>query len=204
MAVVEPILQWAPLLEAAELLDPLLSSFLEPCRWQPGSAMLSEKPRSAVLPISSAGRIWPACGPGRDRAATHQEDRVSVSILIVDDEPDVAELFRQRFRREARQGTYVLHFAASGEEALDMLGHEIEPQLIVILSDINMPGIDGLALLREVKRQRPELPVMMVTAYGDDERRQRAIEYGAAEFITKPVDFDLLKRQLAQLASGAD
>ena len=129
---------------------------------------------------------------------------MSVSILIVDDEPDVAELFRQRFRREARHGTYVLHFAASGEEALDMLAHEIEPQLIVILSDINMPGIDGLALLREVKRQRPDLPVMMVTAYGDDERRQRAIEYGAAEFITKPVDFDLLKRQLAQLASGAD
>jgi CheY-like chemotaxis protein len=129
---------------------------------------------------------------------------VSVSILIVDDEPDVAELFRQRFRREARHGTYVLHFAASGEEALDMLAHEIEPQLIVILSDINMPGIDGLALLREVKQQRPDLPVMMVTAYGDDERRQRAIEYGAAEFITKPVDFDLLKRQLAQLASGSD
>jgi CheY-like chemotaxis protein len=129
---------------------------------------------------------------------------VSVSILIVDDEPDVAELFRQRFRREARHGTYVLHFAGSGEEALDMLAHEIEPQLIVILSDINMPGIDGLALLREVKQQRPDLPVMMVTAYGDDERRQRAIEYGAAEFITKPVDFDLLKRQLAQLASGAD
>ena len=129
---------------------------------------------------------------------------MSVSILIVDDEPDVAELFRQRFRREARHGTYVLHFAASGEEALDMLAHEIEPQLIVILSDINMPGIDGLALLREVKQQRPDLPVMMVTAYGDDERRQRAIEYGAAEFITKPVDFDLLKRQLAQLASGSD
>ena len=129
---------------------------------------------------------------------------MSVSILIVDDEPDVAELFRQRFRREARHGTYVLHFAGSGEEALDMLAHEIEPQLIVILSDINMPGIDGLALLREVKQQRPDLPVMMVTAYGDDERRQRAIEYGAAEFITKPVDFDLLKRQLAQLASGAD
>jgi CheY-like chemotaxis protein len=141
---------------------------------------------------------------GADWVATHVEDRVSVSILIVDDEPDVAELFRQRFRREARQGTYVLHFAASGEEALDMLAHEIEPQLIVILSDINMPGIDGLALLREVKQQRPDLPVMMVTAYGDNERRQRAIEYGAAEFITKPVDFDLLKRQLAQLASGAD
>ena len=127
---------------------------------------------------------------------------MSVSILIVDDEPDVAELFRQRFRREARQGTYVLHFASSGEEALEMLAHEIEPQLIVILSDINMPGMDGLTLLREVKRLRPDLPVMMVTAYGDDERRRRATEYGAAEFITKPVDFDRLKHQLQQLPSA--
>jgi two-component system response regulator (stage 0 sporulation protein F) len=128
---------------------------------------------------------------------------VSVSILIVDDEPDVAELFRQRFRREARQGTYVLHFAGSGEQALQLLAHNIEPQLIVILSDINMPGMDGLTLLREVKRLRPDLPVMMVTAYGDDERRLRASEYGATEFITKPVDFGLLKRQLQQLPSAA-
>ena len=128
---------------------------------------------------------------------------MSVSILIVDDEPDVAELFRQRFRREARQGTYVLHFANSGEDALQQLDDEIEPQLIVILSDINMPGMDGLALLREVKSRRPELPVMMVTAYGDDERRRRASEYGAAEFITKPVDFTALKQQLRQLPSAA-
>jgi CheY-like chemotaxis protein len=124
---------------------------------------------------------------------------MSVSILIVDDESDVAELFRQRFRREVRQGTYVLHFAMSGEEALAKLDGEIEPQLIVILSDINMPGMDGLALLRKVKRRHPDLPVMMVTAYGDDERRQRAEQYGACEFITKPVDFDTLKAQLRQL-----
>jgi two-component system, response regulator, stage 0 sporulation protein F len=124
---------------------------------------------------------------------------VSVSILIVDDEADVAELFRQRFRREARQGTYVLHFAGSGEAALQLLANGIRPQLIVILSDINMPGMDGLTLLREVKKARPDLPVMMVTAYGDDERRRRASEYGATEVITKPVDFDLLKRQLQQL-----
>ena len=127
---------------------------------------------------------------------------MSVSILIVDDEPDVADLFRQRFRRETRAGTYVLHFAASGEEALDRLTSEITPQLIVILSDINMPGMDGLALLRVLKELRPELPVMMVTAYGDDERRRRAAEYGAMEFVTKPVDFDLLKTQLQQLPAG--
>jgi CheY-like chemotaxis protein len=124
---------------------------------------------------------------------------MSFSILVVDDEPDVGELFRQRFRREMRQGTYVLHFAQSGEEALACLAGEIEPQLIVILSDINMPGMDGLTLLREIKERRPELPVMMVSAYGDDERRRLAGEYGAAEFINKPVDFEVLKQQLQSL-----
>jgi len=128
---------------------------------------------------------------------------VSLSILIVDDEPDVGELFRQRFRREARQGLYVLHFAYSGEEALSKLDTGIRPQLIVILSDINMPGMDGLTLLHEIKTRWPDVPVMMVTAYGDDERRRRADEYGAAEFITKPVDFDLLKDRLRQLSAGA-
>ena len=129
---------------------------------------------------------------------------MSVSILVVDDETDVAELFRQQFRREARQGTYVLHFAYSGEEALDKLAAGIEPQLIVILSDINMPVMDGLELLRAIKTRRPDLPVMMVTAYGDHGRRQRASELGAAEFITKPVDFDQLKERLRQLPSNAD
>jgi CheY-like chemotaxis protein len=124
---------------------------------------------------------------------------MSVSILIVDDEPDVVELFRQRFRREVRQGQYVMHFALSAEDALGQLADGIRPELIVILSDINMPGMDGLGLLREVKARHADLPVIMVTAYGDDERRRRASEYGAAEFVTKPVDFDLLKRQLQRL-----
>src|SRR5215471_6798915 len=125
---------------------------------------------------------------------------MSVSILIVDDEPDVAELFRQHFRREIRRrGLYVLHFAYSAEEALRMLADGIRPELIVILSDINMPGMDGLTLLSEIKKGWPELPVTMVTAYGDEERRRRASEHGAAEFITKPVDFDFVKRQLRQL-----
>jgi CheY-like chemotaxis protein len=130
---------------------------------------------------------------------------MSVSILIVDDESDVADLFRQHFRREVRQGLYVLHFAGSGEEALDKLAGGISPQVIGVLSDINMPGMDGLELLREIKERRPDLPVMMVTAYGDDERRRRpATELGAAEFLTKPVDFDLLRVRLRQLPNAAD
>jgi CheY-like chemotaxis protein len=127
---------------------------------------------------------------------------MSVSILVVDDEADVAELFRQQFRREVRQGLYVLHFANSGEEALSMLGDGIRPQLIVILSDINMPGMDGLTLLGAIKRRWPEFTVMMVTAYGDDERRRMAHDHGAADFIAKPVDFNVLKRQLEQLSSS--
>ena len=127
-----------------------------------------------------------------------------MSILVVDDEPHIADLFRQRFRRESRQGKYVMHFAASGEEALNRLTEEIQPALIAVLSDINMPGMDGLELLGEIKQRRPDLPVMMVTAYGDDERRRRAAELGAVDFITKPVDFDQLKEQLRQLPAAAD
>jgi CheY-like chemotaxis protein len=128
---------------------------------------------------------------------------MSVSILVVDDEADVAELFRQQFRREVRQGHYVMHFAQSAEEALGKLEDGVQPELIVILSDINMPGMDGLGLLQKVKAQRADLAVIMVTAYGDDERRQTAREFGAAEFVTKPVDFDLLKQQLQQLRTAS-
>jgi CheY-like chemotaxis protein len=127
---------------------------------------------------------------------------MTASILVVDDEPDVAELFRQRFRHEVRQGLYVLHFAHSGEAALTLLSEGIRPELIVILSDINMPGMDGLTLLGEIKRRWPELPVMMVTAYGDEERRRVASEQGATKFLVKPVDFDSLKQQLQQLSSA--
>jgi CheY-like chemotaxis protein len=126
---------------------------------------------------------------------------MSFSILIVDDEPDIADLFRQRFRREVRQEQYVLHFAGSGEEALRRLA-EIHPELIVILSDINMPGMDGLELLGEIRRVRPDLPVLMVTAYGDDDRKRRAAELGAAAFLSKPVDFEQLKQHLLRLMPG--
>ena len=112
-------------------------------------------------------------------------------------------MFRQHFRREVRQGFYVLHFASSGEEALQMLIEGIRPELIVILSDINMPGMDGLTLLRQIKGRWPGMPVFMVTAYGDDERRRMADARGAADFIAKPVDFDFLKQQLLLFAPPA-
>ncbi len=121
---------------------------------------------------------------------------MSVSILVVDDEPDVGELFRQRFRRELRSGAYVLHFAASGGDALSLLSIGVQPELLVLLSDINMPGMDGLQLLREVKTRRPELPVIMITAYDDEERRRAANAFGAAEFLNKPIDFDHLKQRI--------
>jgi two-component system, response regulator, stage 0 sporulation protein F len=137
--------------------------------------------------------------PGRQRRG----GGMTVSILVVDDKTDVAALFRQHFRREVREGRYAMHFAASGEEAIARLENGTEPQLIVILSDINMPGMDGLSLLERIKQRFPDIPVMMVTAYGDDERRRRAGELGAAEFLTKPVDFDHLKKQLLQLPGAA-
>jgi DNA-binding NtrC family response regulator len=127
---------------------------------------------------------------------------MSVSILVVDDESDAADLFRQHFRREMRDGSYVMHFAYSAKTALTLLSAGIEPPLIVILSDINMPGTDGLGLLDDIKRRWPELPVIMVTAYGDDERRRRASELGALEFLTKPVDFGHLKTQLRGLPNS--
>ena len=97
----------------------------------------------------------------------------------------------------------MLHFANSGDEALSLLSKGIEPTLIVILSDINMPQMDGLDLLAEIKQRWADMPVMMVTAYGDEQRRHRAGELGASDFLTKPVDFDLLKVRLAQLPRAA-
>ncbi len=117
-------------------------------------------------------------------------------VLVVDDEPDVVELFRRRFRRQLREGIYAFHFASSGEDALAQLDDEIEPALMLILSDINMPGMSGIDLLRRVKEIRPELPIALITAYGDEERRRLAFELGAVDFLAKPIDFGYLKTQL--------
>jgi len=124
---------------------------------------------------------------------------MSVSILIVDDEEDVGDLFRRRFRREIRNGDYALHFAVSGQNALEIIAQEVEPELMLILSDINMPGMSGLELLAEVKRMLPHLPVAMITAYGDDENRKKAQDLGASEFLTKPINFEELKSTISML-----
>ncbi len=128
---------------------------------------------------------------------------MSISILIVDDEPDVAELFKRKFRRELRNGDYVMHFAYSGEEAIKMLDAEIEPIIMLVLSDINMPGMSGIELLTDTKKRWPDLPVAMITAYGDPESRQKAHHAGAAEFMTKPIDFVELKSSIVDLVQAA-
>ena len=126
-----------------------------------------------------------------------------VRVLVVDDEPDVEVLFRQQFRREVREGLYLLDFALSGEAALTKLDGSIGEQIILLVSDINMPGMSGLDLLPKVKERRPDLPVFMISAYGDAERVQTAMDRGASKFITKPVDFPLLKQEVSQVVADA-
>ncbi|HYD29520.1 MAG TPA: response regulator [Azospirillaceae bacterium] len=123
-------------------------------------------------------------------------------ILVVDDEQDVVDLFRQRFRRELRNGSVCLEFAHCAEDALVRVGEIERPRVMLILSDINMPGMSGLELLKSVKERWANLPVVMVTAYGDEENRRRATELGAEDLIAKPIDFDALKARLAALAEA--
>ena len=119
-------------------------------------------------------------------------------ILVVDDESDVQPLFEQRFRREIRSGTVHMTFASSGEEALKIF-NERPHEAVLILSDINMPGMSGLELLRHIRSVTSARPpvVMMITAYGDAESHQQAMDLGADEFLTKPLDFNSLKEKLA-------
>ena len=118
-------------------------------------------------------------------------------ILVVDDEKDVQILFQQRFRKEIKSGDMKFVFAFSGEEALTIL-KELEQEAVLILSDINMPGMSGLELLEKIKTKYDNPPpvVMMITAYGDEENYNTAKTLGADDFLTKPVDFSLLKDKL--------
>jgi CheY-like chemotaxis protein len=116
-------------------------------------------------------------------------------ILVVDDEPDVEELFRQQFRRDLRAGRYTMEFAQSAPAALQQIGDAAGVSLILILSDINMPGMSGLELLPKAKALRPDVPVIMITAYGDAETKRKAFEGGAEALLTKPIDFAALRKR---------
>ena len=123
-----------------------------------------------------------------------------MKILVVDDEADVQPLFLQRFRKELRANEFEFDFALSGEEALDFMKKE-HSEIVLILSDINMPGMSGIELLSKIRLNyhEPEPVVMMITAYGDDENRRQATQNGANDFLTKPLDFNLLKEKLKYL-----
>ena len=121
---------------------------------------------------------------------------MSTYILVVDDEPDVEHLFRQQFRRDIRCGRFVMEFAASAPEALERAKMIADPMLMLILSDINMPGMSGLEMLPKVKAPRPTVPVIMITAYGDEATKKKAAELGAAGLLTKPIDFGLLRNEI--------
>jgi CheY-like chemotaxis protein len=123
---------------------------------------------------------------------------MSALILVVDDEPDVADLFRQQFRKELRSSRFEMEFAQSALEALERVGAVGNPRLILILSDVNMPGMSGLDLLPRALKVRPDVPVIMMTAYGDAETRRRAIEAGAAGLFTKPIDFPELRGEIGR------
>ena len=121
---------------------------------------------------------------------------MSLLILVVDDEPDVEVLFRQQFRRDLRTGRFVMEFAQSAPAALQRIGDAQAISLILILSDINMPGMSGLELLPKAKAVRPEVPVIMITAYGDADTKRRALEGGAEALLTKPIDFVALRTEI--------
>ena len=121
---------------------------------------------------------------------------MSLLILVVDDEPDVEVLFRQQFRRDLRTGRFMMEFAQSAPAALQRIGDAQGVSLILILSDINMPGMTGLELLPKAKALRPDVPVIMITAYGDAETKRRALEGGAEALLTKPIDFVALRTEI--------
>ena len=121
---------------------------------------------------------------------------MSTYILVVDDEPDVETLFRQQFRHDIRSGRFIMEFAMSAPEALERAKAIPDPKLILILSDINMPEMSGLEMLPQVKAARPNVPVIMITAYGDEATRKKAAELGAAGLLTKPIDFCSLRGEI--------
>lgn len=123
---------------------------------------------------------------------------MSVLVLVVDDEPDIAALFRQQFRRDLRQARFAMEFATSGPQALGLIAAAEGREIILLLSDVNMPGMSGFDLLDRARALRPGLPVVMITAYDDGATRARAVASGAAGLIAKPIDFADLRAEIEQ------
>jgi CheY-like chemotaxis protein len=121
---------------------------------------------------------------------------LNLLILVIDDEPDVEVLFRQQFRRDLRAGRFSTEFAQSASTALRPIAEAGDRSLILILSDINMPGMSGLELLPRAKAMRPDVPIIMITAYSDAETKRRALERGAEALLTKPIDFVALRSEI--------
>ena len=121
---------------------------------------------------------------------------MAVMVLVVDDEPDVEALFRQQFRRDLRAERFVMDFATSASDALARVANATQQAPALVFSDINMPGMTGLEMLPKMKEMRPDVPVIMITAYGDDDTKRNAIESGAEGLLTKPIDFALLREQI--------
>jgi len=126
-----------------------------------------------------------------------------MKLLVVDDERDVEMLFLQKFRKEIRDGSVELVFAFSGQEALNLLDSTDPPDVVYVFSDINMPGMSGLELLSKIKENYPLLKVSMISAYGDNDNYQKAIESGAKEFFTKPIDFNSLKEEITGIIKSS-
>jgi CheY-like chemotaxis protein len=128
---------------------------------------------------------------------------VNLLILVVDDEPDVEALFRQHFRRDLKSGRFAMEFAPSAPAALQRISEAQSASLILILSDINMPEMSGLEMLPKARAARPDVPVIMITAYGDAETKRKALEGGAEALLTKPIDFTLLRDEIETRVSRA-
>jgi CheY-like chemotaxis protein len=122
-----------------------------------------------------------------------------MKIMVVDDEPDVELMFRHPFRKELKTGLMEFHFALSAMAALDHLEHKDATDFLLILSDINMPGMNGLELLKIIKNRFSYLKVFMITAYGDEHNYRMSMEYGADDYLTKPLDFEKLKQKIFNL-----
>jgi CheY-like chemotaxis protein len=128
---------------------------------------------------------------------------MNLLILVVDDEPDVELLFRQQFRHDLRAGRFMMDFAQSGDMALQRITDATDVPIILILSDINMPGMSGLELLPKAKAMRPDVPIIMITAYGDAETKRKALENGAEALLTKPIDFGTLRSEIDMRVGSA-